>query len=94
LDVSRPRQYLRRLDDDFLAGGPVARGAGVVAAVAAAVLVGGVVGLFAAVPLTALLSPAPSDYSVVAIPFGTTAVGGLLGGLAMGLSFYRKKKQR
>jgi hypothetical protein len=91
--VSSRRQYLRRLDDDFLAGGPVARGVGIVAAIAAAVLVGSMVGLFAAVPLTALLSPAPSDYGVVALPFGTTAIGGVLGGLVMGLLVHRRKRR-
>ncbi|MDT7547400.1 MAG: hypothetical protein QOE99_3510 [Actinomycetota bacterium] len=87
-------QFLRRLDDDFLVGGPLSRGLRMAVAVLAASVLGGVVGLFAAVPLTAVTHPAASDYGAVVLPFGTTVVGAVLGGLGMAALYMRRRKPR
>jgi hypothetical protein len=87
-------QFLRRLDDDFLAGGPLSRGLRMAIAVVAVSGLGGVMGLFAAVPLTAVTHPATSDYGAVVLPFGTTVVGAVLGGLGMVALYMRRGKPR
>ncbi|MDT7548323.1 MAG: hypothetical protein QOE84_717 [Actinomycetota bacterium] len=64
-----------------------------VAVIAASVL-GGVAGLFAAVPLTAVTRPAVSDYGAIVLPFGTSVGGAVLGGLGMAALYMRRRKPR
>jgi len=56
-------------------------------------VVGGVIGLYAGIPVVALLDIAPNDYNSLFIVYCTAIIGAVLAGLGTGLLIVRRRRR-